>query len=41
MIDAHRAGVPRQKAYDDAKCGFACHSTAEAKDFVFTAYGAR
>jgi hypothetical protein len=26
---------------NDAKCGFACHSIVEAKDFVFTAYGTR
>jgi Cytochrome P460 len=25
----------------DAKCGFACHTIAEAKDYVFTAYGKR
>jgi hypothetical protein len=26
---------------NDAKCGFACHSIVEAKDYVFTAYGKR
>ena len=26
---------------NDAKCGFACHTIAEAKDYVFTAYGKR
>jgi Cytochrome P460 len=26
---------------NDAKCGFACHSIMEAKDYVFTAYGNR
>jgi hypothetical protein len=26
---------------NDAKCGFACHSIVEAKDYVFTAYGNR
>ncbi|MGE3294391.1 MAG: cytochrome P460 family protein [Geminicoccaceae bacterium] len=26
---------------NDAKCGFACHAIAEAKDYVFTAYGRR
>ena len=26
---------------NDAACGFACHSIVEAKDYVFTAYGAR
>ena len=25
----------------DAKCGFACHTVAEAKDYVFTEYGQR
>jgi len=26
---------------NDARCGFACHTTAKAKDYVFTAYGRR
>jgi hypothetical protein len=26
---------------NDAKCGFACHTIVEARDFVFTAYGKR
>jgi hypothetical protein len=26
---------------NDAKCGFACHTTARASDYVFTAYGRR
>lgn len=26
---------------DDAKCGFACHTLAKSKDFVFTAYPKR
>ena len=26
---------------NDAKCGFACHTIAEAKDYVFTEYGKR
>lgn len=26
---------------NDAKCGFACHTIVEAKDYVFTAYGKR
>jgi Cytochrome P460 len=26
---------------NDAKCGFECHTIAEAKDYVFTAYGKR
>ena len=26
---------------NDAKCGFACHTVAKAKDYVFTAYGKR
>jgi hypothetical protein len=25
----------------DAKCGFACHTVVEAKDYVFTEYGSR
>jgi hypothetical protein len=25
----------------DAKCGFACHTVAKARDYVFTEYGAR
>ncbi|HLK64315.1 MAG TPA: cytochrome P460 family protein [Bryobacteraceae bacterium] len=25
----------------DAKCGFACHTAAKARDYVFTNYGAR
>jgi hypothetical protein len=31
--------VPPQA--NDAKCGFACHTIAEAKDYVFTAYPKR
>ena len=26
---------------NDAKCGFACHTTVKAKDYVFTEYGHR
>jgi hypothetical protein len=33
------AGTPPQG--NDAKCGFACHTSAKARDFVFTEYGKR
>jgi hypothetical protein len=33
------AGTPPQG--NDAKCGFACHTTAKSKDYVFTEYGKR
>ena len=33
------AGTPPQG--NDAKCGFACHTTAKARDYVFTDYGQR
>jgi len=33
------AGTPPQG--DDAKCGFACHTRAKARDYVFTEYGKR
>jgi hypothetical protein len=33
------AGKPPQG--NDAKCGFACHTTVKAKDYVFTEYGHR
>jgi hypothetical protein len=33
------AGSPPQG--NDAKCGFACHTVAKARDFVFTQYGHR
>ena len=26
---------------NDAKCGFACHTTAKTRDYVFTDYGSR
>ena len=26
---------------NDAKCGFACHTTVKARDYVFTDYGKR
>jgi len=34
-----RAGSPPQG--NDAKCGFACHTRAKARDYVFTEYGKR
>jgi len=34
-----KAGTPPQG--NDAKCGFACHTKAKAKDYVFTEYGKR
>ena len=33
------AGTPPQG--NDAKCGFACHTAAKARDYVFTEYGKR
>jgi hypothetical protein len=33
------AGTPPQG--NDAKCGFACHTAAKARDYVFTDYGPR
>src|SRR6187401_1687248 len=33
------AGTPPQA--NDAKCGFACHTRARARDYVFTEYGKR
>jgi hypothetical protein len=33
------AGTPPQG--NDAKCGFACHTRAKARDYVFTEYGKR
>jgi hypothetical protein len=33
------AGSPPQGS--DAKCGFACHTRAKARDYVFTEYGKR
>ena len=33
------AGSPPQG--NDAKCGFACHTVAKARDYVFTEYGHR
>jgi Cytochrome P460 len=32
-------GMPPQR--NDAKCGFACHTKAKARDYVFTEYGKR
>jgi Cytochrome P460 len=34
-----KAGTPPQG--NDAKCGFACHTKAKARDYVFTEYGKR
>jgi hypothetical protein len=36
---ATTASTPPQR--NDAKCGFACHTRAKAKDYVFTEYGKR
>jgi hypothetical protein len=33
------ADTPPQE--NDAKCGFACHTIVEARDYVFTEYGSR
>ena len=33
------AGTPPQG--NDARCGFVCHTTAKARDYVFTEYGKR
>jgi hypothetical protein len=33
------AGTPPQR--NDAKCGFACHTAAKSRDYVFTEYGKR
>jgi len=33
------AGTPPQG--NDAKCGFACHTTVKVRDYVFTEYGKR
>ena len=33
------AGTPPQR--NDAKCGFACHTRAKTRDYVFTDYGQR
>ena len=33
------AGTPPQG--NDARCGFACHTTVKARDYVFTDYGKR
>ena len=34
-----QAGTPPQG--NDARCGFACHTRAKARDYVFTEYGKR
>ena len=36
---APSAGTPPQG--NDAKCGFACHTVAKGRDYVFTEYGKR
>jgi hypothetical protein len=36
---ATTADTPPQK--NDARCGFACHTRAKARDYVFTEYGRR
>ena len=36
---ATTADKPPQR--NDAKCGFACHTTVQARDYVFTDYGKR
>jgi cytochrome P460 len=33
------ASTPPQR--NDAKCGFACHTRAKDRDYVFTEYGKR
>ena len=33
------ASVPPQR--NDARCGFACHTQAKSRDYVFTSYGKR
>jgi hypothetical protein len=33
------AATPPQA--NDAKCGFACHTVVQTKDYVFTEYGKR
>jgi len=33
------AGTPPQ--WNDARCGFACHTRAKTRDYVFTEYGKR
>jgi hypothetical protein len=42
-----REPLPRCRRYPiyfvrhDAKCGFACHTVAKTRDYVFTEYGKR
>jgi hypothetical protein len=36
---ATTSGTPPQG--NDAKCGYACHTRAKARDYVFTEYGKR
>jgi hypothetical protein len=33
--------APAAPQANDAKCGFACHTTVEKRDYVFTEYGKR
>ena len=33
--------APDEEFVGDAKCGYACHVTVAAKDYIFTAYGKR
>ena len=41
--DTFRPGTMADKPPqgNDAKCGFACHTTVKTKDYVFTEYGHR
>ena len=41
--DTFRPGAEADKPpqANDAKCGFACHTTVKTKDYVFTEYGKR
>ena len=41
--DSFKPGTTASKPpqANDAKCGFACHTAAKARDYVFTNYGAR
>jgi hypothetical protein len=41
--DTFRSGTSADKPPqgNDAKCGFACHSTVKSRDYVFTDYGHR
>ena len=41
--DSFRPGTPADKPpqANDARCGFACHTTVKTRDYVFTDYGHR